>query len=376
MMGVELRPVDTWFFRDGTPFTMGKAPQENVGSVFPPHPATVVGAIRAALARSRGWDGRGRWGQDIDEVLGDGPGDLGRVAFDGPFLLREGQPLFRVPRHVIGCADGAAWKPGAFLRPGDPVMCDLGEAVRLPEVAGAPNDVHELKPGDGWWMTRRGLGAVLNGRLPDDAELVPDGCLWSDEPRIGLQRDASTRTAGDGMLYSTRHVRPLSGVSLGVRIAGLPSGWTPPFGQPLTLGGEGRLAECREWSADLVLPMPSGEIEAARTVTVVALSPVDLPREVCTGLQPLNDLGDARVVAACLGRPQRVGGWNSLARSPLPVRSVLVPGSTLFCEIPDSMRFAETVAASDGLVRIGLRQRWGFGLVALGVWPAPEERNR
>ena len=62
MIGVDLQPVDTWFFRDSTPFTMGKAPQENVGSVFPPHPATVVGAIRAALARSRGWDGRGRWG--------------------------------------------------------------------------------------------------------------------------------------------------------------------------------------------------------------------------------------------------------------------------------------------------------------------------
>lgn len=376
MIGVELQPVDTWFFRDGTPFSMGNAPQENVSSVFPPHPATVVGAIRASIARSKGWDGRGRWGQDISEVIGDGPGDLGRVAFDGPFLLREGQPLFRLPRHVLGRADGTAWKPGAFLRPGAPVTCDLGEAVRLPEVAGAPNDVHELKPGDGWWMTRRGLDEVLNGRLPGDAELVPHGCLWSGEPRIGLQRDTSTRTAGDGKLYSTRHVRPLSGVSLGVRIAGLPSGWTPPFGQPLTLGGEGRLAECREWSADLALPMPSREIEAARTVTVVALSPVDLPQDVCAGLQPLNDLGDARVVSACLERPQRVGGWNSLARSPLPLRCVLAPGSTLFCEIRDSMRFAETVAASDGLVRIGLRQRWGFGLVALGVWPAPEERNR
>ena len=376
MIGVDLRPVDTWFFRDGTPFTMGNAPQENVGSVFPPHPATVVGAIRAALARSRGWDGRGRWGQDIGEVLGDGPGALGRVAFDGPFLLREGQPLFRMPRHVLGRADVAAWKPGALLRPGSSVRCDFGEAVRLPDVAGAPNDVHELKPGDGWWMTRRGLGSVLSGRLPGDAELVPDGCLWSDEPRIGLQRDESTRTAGDGMLYSTRHVRPLSGVSLGVRIAGLPSGWTPPFGQPLTLGGEGRLAECREWSADLALPMPSGEIEATRTVTVVALSPVDLPRDVCAGLQPLNDLGDARVVSACLDRPQRVGGWDSLARSPLPLRSVLAPGSTFFCEICDSMRFAEMVAASGGLVRIGLRQRWGFGLVALGVWPAPEEKYR
>ena len=376
MIGVELQPVDTWFFRDGTPFSMGNAPQEDVGSVFPPHPATVVGAIRAALARSRGWDGHGRWGQDISEVLGDGPGALGRLAFDGPFLLRGGQPLFRVPRHVLGRADSALWKPGAFLRPGDPVTCDLGEAVRLPEVAGSPDTAYELEPGDGWWMTRRGLDAVLNGRLPGHDDLVPEHSLWSDEPRIGLQRDASTRTARDGRLYSTRHVRPLSGVSLGVRIAGLPPDWMPPFGQPLTLGGEGRLAECRKRSADLALPLPLGEIEAARTVTVVALSPVDLPRDVCAGREPLNDLGDARVVSACLDRPQRIGGWDSLARSPLPLRSVLPPGSTLFCEISDPTRFAEMVATSDGLVRIGSRQRWGFGLAALGVWPAPEERNR
>ena len=73
MTGVRLEPLDTWFFRDGTPFTADSAPQEDVRSLFPPHPPTVAGALRAALALSRGWSGRGRWSQEIAGVLGDGP---------------------------------------------------------------------------------------------------------------------------------------------------------------------------------------------------------------------------------------------------------------------------------------------------------------
>ena len=51
------------------------------------------------------------------------------------------------------------------------------------------------------------------------------------------------------------------------------------------------------------------------------------------------------------------------------MQSVLPPGSVLFCEISDSERFEAAVAGGNGLVHIGKRQEWGFGLVALGVWP-------
>ena len=377
MIGLELQPVDTWFFRGGTPFTMGHTPQENVGSLFPPHPPTVAGAFRAALALANGWNGRGRrWPREISEVLGDGPDDLGAVSLDGPFLLRGGQPLFRVPRHVLGFSEGPRWKPNVFLRPGASVACDLGDEVRLPEVAGASPDDGKLKPGEGWWLTRDGIGAVLRGRLPTDDDLVPDGCLWSEEPRIGLQRDGTTRAAMEGMLYSTRHVRPRRGVSLGVRIGGLPEYWTLPAGRLLTLGGESRLAECREWKGEVALDVPLAEIGASGRVAVVAMSPLDLPWDVLSGGRPLDTLGGACVVSACLDRPQRIGGWNSIERRPLPLRSVLTPGSTLFCEIANPERFAEAVSAGDGLVRIGSRQEWGFGLVGLGVWPRPEEENR
>ena len=363
MIGIQLKPLDTWFFRGGTPFTMDGTPQENVGSLFPPHPPTIAGAVRAALALGNGWSGHGPWPGEIRDVLGDGPDDLGEISLDGPFLLRDGQPLFRIPRHVLGGSDGSRWTPRAFLLPGDPVACDLGDEVRLPELASPSPDSDPPKPSEGGWITREGIDAVVHGRLPHQDDLVPDHFLWSEETRIGLERDGATRTARDGMLYSTRHIRLRRGVGLGVRIRGLPGGWTPPFGRLLALGGESRLAECREWEwegGDLFGEPPAETIAATGRTAVVALSPLDLPRDIHTGERPMAALGGARVVSACLDRPQRVGGWNSMERRPLPLRSVLPPGSTLFCEIANREGFAEAVSAGDGLARIGSRQESGL----------------
>lgn len=378
MIGIRLEPVDTWFFRDGTPFAAGSTPQDDVASLFPPHPATVAGALRAALAINHGWSGRGRWPQDICRVLGDGPQDLGLLSLDAPFLLRDGQPLFRSPQHLLGSNDPDGWTPRGFLRPGPPVACDLGEAVRLPDISGVGADseefqVEELKPGDSQWLTPAGMNAALRGELPSSSEVVPSRALWSAEPRIGLQLERETRSAKEGMLYSTQHVRPGPGISLGARIDGLPQDWMPPYGQLVPLGGESRLAECREWDGGLTLDAPLAEIRADHRVAVIALSPLDIGEDVCLGRQRLDALGDARVVSACLDRPQRIGGWNSLTGHSLPLRSVLPPGSVLFCEVGDAARFEQTILSGNGVTRLGAWQQWGFGLAALGVWPEATE---
>ncbi len=375
MIGIQMEPIDTLFFRDGTPFSAGSASQEDVGGLFPPHPASMAGALRAAIARLNGWTGNGRWPQQLNDTLGDGPNDLGQISLTGPFLLRDGQPLFPAPRHLLGSSEGGVWRPRTILRPGSPIACDLGDEVVLPEVPphGGGVEVADLKAGDGWWLTRLGLEAVLRGEVPPSTEVMPSRDLWREERRIGLERNDASRTAQEGMLYSTRHVRALRGVALGVRISGLPETWALPFGQIVALGGEGRLAECRQWQGDLAIDMPLTEIGAGRRLALIALSPLDLEEAFCRGSQPLTALGNARVVSACLGRPQRIGGWNSLTRRPLPLRSVLPAGSVLFCELPKPGALRAAVAASDGLPRIGGRQGWGFGMVALGSWPEESE---
>ena len=368
IVGIQLQPLDTWFFRDATPFTARSAPQEQVDSLFPPYPPTVIGALRAELARLNGWNGTGSWPSELCEVLGSGPDDLGKLSFGGPFLLRDEQPLLRAPRHLLGAAGSNEWRPAALLRPGSPVACDLGDAVRLPELPDAASGIEKLKPGDEAWLTTVGMNAVLGGERPAPSEVVPNDALWAKEPRIGLQRERHTRTAEEGMLYSTRHVRPQRGVALGIHVAGVPPDWVQPFDRVVPLGGESRLAACREWAPNLHLRAPVEQIRSARQMVLIAMSPLDLDQAPHPGA-PVVGLDGVRIVCACLERPHRVGGWDSLARRPLPLRSVLPPGSALFCEITDEERFSAAATADGGLARIGSRQERGFGLVALGVWP-------
>ncbi len=374
MTGVQFVPLDTWFFRDGTPFTAQNAPQEEVGSLFPPYPSTLVGALRAALARANGWDGAGRWTPALCEVLGDGPADLGALSCAGPFVLQDEQPLFRAPRYLLGASCEDRWRPSGFIRPGCPVICDLGR-VQLPEFPDAARDAGTLKTADDEWLTAPGMNAVLRGQLPGTDDVVSSRSLWSPEPRMGLERDHAARTAKEGMLYSSRHVRPGRSVSLGMRVSGVPEDWTRRAVSELApLGGERRVAEVTTWTGDLRLDPPLDLITKTQRVSLIALSPLDLEPETCRGQQAMMGLAGVRVVSACLERPQRVGGWDSLARRPLAVRSVLPPGSVLFCEIADVEGFEAAVAPGSGTAQVGSRQEWGFGLAALGVWP-DEDRN-
>ena len=375
MIGFRLDPVDTLFFRDGTPFTADSAPQDDVNSLFPPHPATVAGALRAALARANGWNGHGRWPEAVGGVLGDGSDDPGMLSIDGPFLLRDERVLFRAPRHLLGATGAAGWLPRVLLRPGPAVVCDLGGAVRLPEAPPSGEETPALDTGDRQWLTAAGMETVLRGACPSATEVVTRDALWSEEARIGLERERQTRTAKEGMLYSTRHVRLKHGVSLGARVAGVPESWTLPFDRLVSLGGESRLVECRPWRVDPALAVPRSPIITTRRVAVIALSPLDLNAAVATGGQPLlvPGGGDVRIVSACLDRPLRIGGWNSLVRRPLPLRSVLAPGSVLFCEVAEPNRFLEAMTGRSGLPSLGERQAFGFGTVALGTWPNESE---
>lgn len=373
-IGVQLQPVDTLFLRDGTPFSADGSPQEDVRSLFPPYPPTMAGALRAALARSNGWTGLGRWPKWLNAVLGNGPNNLGALMFGGPIILRRGEPLFPIPRHLLGTVGERGWRPVACIRPGPAAMCDLGPAIRLPLLP--PEAKCEmLKAAPDGWLTKVGLVAALRDKCLGEDEIVPSRTLWGEEERVGLEIDRSTRTSRDGLLFSTRHVRIARGVSLGMWIDGVPDeGWVLPNGRLVPLGGESRVAECRPWdTSEMRIDAPLREIEASQRLAIIALTPLDLDQAITCGRQKLEVGGGLRVVSACLDRPRRIGGWDSLRRRPLPLRSVLPAGSTLFCEAAEPRRLVRTVNEGAGLLRLGRRTEWGFGVATVGKWPAQTE---
>ena len=171
MTVIRFEPLDTLFFRDGRPYNQKEQNQAGVNSQFPPAPSTLVGAVRAACARTMGWE-QGAWSGEISEQLGDGD-NLGPVHFRGPVLLRDGEGVFPAPANLLAkLTPGSVPKHPTILTPTDiGTACDLGTDARLPSANDATEGT-KLLGEQGWWLTSRGLEMLLEGISPDPACLI------------------------------------------------------------------------------------------------------------------------------------------------------------------------------------------------------------
>lgn len=359
-----LEPVDTWSLGDGRPNRAGED-QSDLGCLFPPTPFTVVGALRAAAARTLGWSGRPRepWPAALRARLGDGR-DVGPLRFVGPLLAKDGEPLYPAPLHLLGRRDpDGAWHPTALLAPGPEVRCDLAdEPVALPTVAVRAPDcepISKATPLSDAWVTTRALAAILAGTLPEAGDIVGRDALFAFEPRVGIEREPGRRTVREGRLYRPRHVRLRPGVGLLVGVQGLDPELLPSV---FPFGGESRLAAATPWSGPdpLALPVPAPEQGAA----LVALTPVRLAEAAVPGPgTPTASLvpgAPGRIVSACHERPVRLGGWDGVAQRPLPLAPHAPAGSVWFVSesLPDPWTSAGELPA------------WGFGLLVRGRLPS------
>lgn len=370
-------PADAWFFRDGRPYHLGEAAQTDVRSVFPPPTPTVIGAVRAALAREQNWNGRGSWKADLQQVLGNGSHDLGALSFRGPFVAHEKQCLFPVPMHLLGSREhhgdaSRQWTPTSFLAPSESAIeSDLG-VVRFPVPQGRADKDGQLKEPTGLWVTVDGYNKILRGELPEPNALFPSDALWRIEARVGLARDHASRSAREGELYSPAYVRLHRNVELMIDVEGIPDDW--PLPELTAFGGESRLAYCEARAGSLPLPdVPADQIRDSMRFTVCLLSPLLLPANDSGGQthpEPqgvLHSLAGSRIVSACVGKPIRIGGWNSVHREPEPLLAYLPAGSTWFCEVtrPDAL---DSLLEMHGQA-IGDRKAHGLGQIAIGAWP-------
>ncbi len=367
-------PIDTLFFRDGRPYHGGELSQAGVASLFPPRPTTLVGAVRAACARAMGWTG-GNWSAHIRSRLGD-RADLGPLRFRGPVVVRRSDSgpgawecLFPAPANLIYSPVQNDIPPdAALLAPGPEIECDIGSNVRLPTTVDPPEGAKLLRE-SGWWITAAGLQAVLRNRRPAAASLVHGRKLWVLEPRVGIVRSETTRTTDEGAIYSPAHVRLGKGVALAMETEGLPQEFvTARHSRPHPVGGEARTCWLRCGTEPLSLPgMPDlGPPSNTIRYTATLLTPADTGQPPRPGEHDYAGL-PGRIEAACLPRPELVGGWDSHEQggAPLALRPHLAAGSVLFLEA--RWEAASRIATLHGAA-LGHRTAWGYGLTVIGRW--------
>jgi CRISPR-associated protein Cmr3 len=363
----KLTPLDTLFFGDGSPFNAGEAGQMEVVGTFPPSPSTVAGALRAAFARQLGWSGY-QWTEDIIAKLGKGL-DLGPLRFSGPYLTKDGAPLFPAPLHLLRSKEYLTW-----LKPGETMRTDIGDArlgdarlgdARLPtpEKRHDPSgeEIKGFKPLEDAYLTREAMEQALSGELPNPGDIKNADRLWASESRTGIQRDAETRTTKEDALYQIVHVRPKRGVALVMGV----EGYEGPVPSLATAGGEGRMVGVEHNSFSL--PRPPELVTESGTLryTVTLVTPARLTGDGWRTPGAALDGLPGSVVSGCVGKPIMIGGWDSVKREPLPLRPHVPAGSTWFLEARESEK--EKIIEHHG-GHLGEDAEWGYGQILIGVW--------
>lgn len=368
-----LRPVDAWFFRDGHQSNRDED-QSDLQSLFPPHSQTVVGAIRAAIAREMGWPGHGDWERNIKAVLGDGFHDLGRFRFVGPLLAIKDSPLFPLPMHVCGRKlpgeEYPQFEAKDWLLPSsNPICCDANpdKGIHLPVLAGTSDIEKGEKPfahSDEFLITIDGMSKVLQGQLPAKDDCIHRDRLYAYEARVGIQRDPETRTTGEHAMYSPHYIRLHHDVSLLMGVVG-PSDIALPAVFPL--GGESRMATCAPVERTVQLPE---SVDGGDVICLVTPSYFDAGSDAAAthwyGAGPSDAAGQLHhdlsgtVRSVCLDRPTWIGGFDSRAGSkgPLPLRPHTSPGTVWWLN--------DGVPASNQIQFLGSNTAYGYGMAFVG----------
>lgn len=377
---------DSLFFRESRPFdTIGGS---ELSSVFPPSPVTMAGAIRSVIGEHHGvvWSNYPQDYADLKTQIGDSE-SLGNIRLKGVFLSRKNpkndcwERLYPVSAHLVATKEKAEIKALHFLQVGKPVHCDLGAGVCL---AVAHKDIKGVKPLDGYWLTLAGLSQVLNGQLPDTSELIASSKLFKPEARLGIARNNQHRTAEQGMLYQTQHIRPKNSVAIEVDVEGLDATEYPPP-RITRLGGE-RGAAFDVFAADgNVIEADNSKTEVLG-IKLVLLSAVYVPQ--LNGHTPLPNFEkiehegktvwqgrinniDLTLHCAVIGKVLREGGWDLRKFQAKPVCSLIPAGSVFYCTVEGDIKVAlEKLQTSqiDSDNKNSLDNQLGRGLFTAGFW--------
>ncbi|MBI2924893.1 MAG: hypothetical protein HYY24_04210 [Verrucomicrobia bacterium] len=416
-------PADTLFCRDGRPLAAGSSFGRGA---YWPLPTVLHSALRTGLLRAadctpeRKQDGFIRRGQPT--------GAMGTDAFNwlhlhGPFPVRTDGPndngtlYLPTPRDLVpGKADGQR-RPLEYLR----VISNRTGVNNLPEMlqatvaSFAPPSKAELPD----WVAASFLTSYLSGGGLFAPERL---ALWDTDHRIGVALEDATHTAASGQLFAAEHLRLRKDVRLRFTASTRPS-HKPADGREgdrdvralrqslLQLGGEQRFG--------LILDAPTLKLPRVDLTGSLVKCLLLTPAIFAHGWRPgwIGDDGKvllrikpegfdkqahrrsrredavnydrdkhtgrsiaATLVAACLGKPLPVGGWELLHESESengqryvtgggkPAR-LAVPAGSVFYFHCDSTEDARNLAqVLHDRCRSDFFGEKGLGLGVCGTW--------
>ena len=381
--------IDSVFFKEAR--EMDSSGVGEIDSLFPPPINTLIGATRTLIAETTlgdamDWSGFSKE-KEIHKaaaLIGYGIDNLGPLSFKGVWLRLGGERLYPAPLRLLRktCTSTGDNKYG-WLTPGtDTIGCDLGQAVRLPQISG---NMRGAVPVSDVWVTGTQFESLLAGSIPKDLstllvsrDFAGGAVRWlvHSEPRLGIARNNRHATVIEGLLYQTRHIRPTGDLAFEVDVCGS-SVTSVPAELMTRFGGEGRAASVSlHQHIDQFPSLP--DAGKASGLVLYLLTPAlmrsnkytmfpGFKRQSGTPTRWHGELNGVPMdlISAVIGKPLREGGWDAAEHAPRKVLSLTPAGSCFFIKPRGNLQQAgEALHGS----QIGYEQKHGRGVIAVGYW--------
>jgi len=402
-MTLLIQPRDPLIVRDGRPFSAFPGAKAR-GYRFPP-PQTIAGAVRGRIGSYCGYESDEAW-RNLQST----------VAIRGPLLydLKAQKPLFPAPldalllarKEEVGPCEGRNPKVEYRLyrlAPGEiehEALTDLPEPLTKPVMA--PEDTPKDKPASmpAFWHKDAYFKWLLGRPEKHEAVEAPEELGIhgpQNEYRTHVKITPETQTAEESMLFETsgleflyskgstaqNQLSQVRELALWVHVEGTPPEDCPSAFQEalqgvFPLGGERRLtlwqrgAQTPTWFDEPPKELLNA-IKETRQARLLLLTPADfnLPGNSAPFLPEDGHFGGAKVIAAAVGRPLTVSGWDLLDGKPKPSRRLAPAGSVYFVDLAEVSDIDAWVM--DHWMKVLAEQpdqsrRDGYGLVVTGVW--------
>ncbi len=364
-MRLFLKPNDTFFFRDGRPFTRGE--QSEGYSIETPFPSTVMGALRTAYIAFCG-DMAQFASDQMESVIGTKQSLLGAsIQVKGVFLGRNGGSLYYLtPRDLVSekKSESATLYPlsiesqsGTSSSRSNSELSNLltwNDPTMQVEHAGGYISCDNL---------RKYLLGKTSGLTSENSGFI------IDEPKVGITRSHKTLTVDEGMLYRI-NMKRFSDSELGFVVD--VNGIDPlPKSALIKLGGEGKGFTYNETiqQPDLLLASDRAKIRDVIDESKKFKLYLGTHAIFDDGWLPKCLHGDIELITAAVGNYVTIGGWDVANGNPKKAYRAVPAGSVYYFRLINRTK-AETVLDCLHYKNIGdQRTQEGFGLAYVGAVP-------
>lgn len=333
-MWFKLEAMDTLFFRDGKPFSMGE--DTIATSLFPPNPSTVYGSLLSAhfMEHNLAFNTN-----NIDTYRK----NVHLRHLQPAIVTSSVQRLFPIPLDLVQAKENksSSHTEARLLRLQK--RADISCNAITSHLLWTEESSEPIYAG---WLREKDFKDYLLG-IDRTYPILNTNDIRCIEPKIGIARDLVSRTAKEGRIYRVGLNRLAT--SKGEKVALLANlvqekqgsvniGSINPKGL-IRMGGDGKGVSCNS----IDLPTLSGGLVQSSAILKLYMM---TPGLFLDGFLPFQQNGTQsskrifngikmEIIAYACGRPQMIGGWDLKAQRPKPMLKAVPAGSVYYIRLED-----------------------------------------